>query len=97
MFATDGYEAGWWIVEGQFYKRVQRSPRAYRLQKQKRKLVVNAFVRLPAPVQFDPQRRSSRLASDPTSVASSSSLTGPVELLSDAKFYAIENCMGVVP
>ena len=74
MFATDGYEgqAGWWIVEGQFYKRVQRSPRAYRLQKQKRKLVVNAFVRLPAPVQFDPQRRSSRLASDPTSVASSS-------------------------
>merc|ERR1712000_534825 len=82
VFATDGYEAGWWIVEGKYFELVQKSPRAYRLQKRKRWLVVNAFVRLPEPVQFDPQRRSPRLealASDHTSVASSSHLEGPVE------------------
>ena len=97
VFATDGYEAGWWIVDGHYFELVQKSPRAYRLQKRKRCLVVNAFVRLPAPVQFDLQRRSPRLASDSTSVASSAHLTGPVESLGDAKYYAIENCMGIVP
>ena len=52
----DGQEIpkGYWLVPAQWYKLVQTSQRAYVLLKETIQLNVNAMVRLPEPIQFEP-------------------------------------------
>jgi hypothetical protein len=46
--------AGYWLVPAKWYKVVQTSQRAYVLQPERIELNVNAMVRLPDPVHFEP-------------------------------------------
>ena len=83
------------MVKARLYECVQRSPRGYRLETQKeRVLVVNHLIRLPVPVKFEPSppiRKTPRLAA-----ASETDLDtdqGTVRLLGEKAFYAIERSM----
>ena len=45
---------GYWLVKARWYKLVQTSQRAYVLLKEEIELNVNAMVRLPQPIEFEP-------------------------------------------
>ena len=47
---------GYWLVKAQWYKLVQTSQRAYVLLPEIIQLNVNAMVRLPDPITFEPRR-----------------------------------------
>ena len=47
VHSSDTIEAGWIVVRGRWYEKVQDSPRGYRLQKESRMILVNTMIRLP--------------------------------------------------
>ena len=47
VHSSDPIEAGWIVVRGRWYEKVQDSPRGYRLQKESRMILVNTMIRLP--------------------------------------------------
>ena len=47
VHSSDTIEAGWIVVRGRWYEKVQDSPRGYRLQKESRLILVNTMIRLP--------------------------------------------------
>ena len=54
MIAGQEVPKGYWLVPAQWYKLVQTSHRAYVLLKETIQLNVNAMVRLPEPLEFEP-------------------------------------------
>jgi hypothetical protein len=46
VHASDRFEAGWLVVEAQWFELVTMSPRCYKLQTEVRTLVVNEMIRL---------------------------------------------------
>ena len=54
MIAGQEVPKGYWLVPAQLYKLVQTSQRAYVLLKETIQLNVNAMVRLPEPLEFEP-------------------------------------------
>lgn len=54
MISGQSIPAGYWLVPAKWYKVVQTSQRAYVLQPERIELNVNAMVRLPDPVHFEP-------------------------------------------
>ena len=53
VHASDRFEAGWLVVEAQWFELVTTSPRCYKLQTEVRTLVVNEMIRLSG-VSFAP-------------------------------------------
>ena len=54
IFESRGGRKGYWLVKAQWYKLVQTSQRAYVLLPEIIQLNVNAMVRLPEPITFEP-------------------------------------------
>ena len=66
MISGQEVPKGYWLVPAQWFKLVQTSQRAYVLQAEKMQLNVNAMVRLPEPITFEPvQARKKAAAATP--------------------------------